>query len=390
MFGSISHIEGACIVTCGNNAWVVHAPRKQQKGLQNTGFQGVEIRKHKFDSCVSGVFRQYLVLENKDVLKYNGHTKDFQAYAKALKTPTAITSDEKEDSEIYIADRAGCVYSVPPSGSTQPHLLFGSISMLTGISLTEKYIVTADKDSKIRIAHRSNPRYIEDFVMVHSRPLTSTAVVLDRYVVSGGYDEYVSIYDTLDRVAAIYDLKSGTTVRYDPNTSNLPGAKNQRKIRNATQGNPESPGVQTIAGSRNWALVLSRGKGVLLEISSDQKGEITGKKEGNISFCIRPRTVNYPQQILDASGAEKPEEPRFVFISDTGHLCLLVLSREGTGPEIAELAVLPGYKRNTGLSLIAQGKVIEMYPSIHDGEDSVSNADDDSTDTATDDISDDS
>lgn len=400
-------------------------------------------RQYRFDSCISGVSGQYLVLENKEILKYNGHSKDFQAYTKALKTPTAIISvnitpsddgnidsnniigdNNSKDanntpsydvnttpnydgnpnpnttpSQLYIADRAGCVYSVLPSNTMRPEILFGSISMLTGISLTTNYIVTIDKDSKIRITHRKNPRYIEDFVMVHSRPLTSTTVVLDRYIVSGGYDAYVSIYDTIDRVTAIYDLKSGTTVKYTPVISDLPGIEDQRSIHNTTQGTPESPSVQAITRSHNWVLILTNGKIILLEISSNKKEKRTEHKEETLSFSIQSRTVEYPQPILDVSGIEKSVEPKFIFISDTGHLSQLLVSHRDSNPNITEITVIPEYKRDPGLSLIAQGKVLNMHGSgnggggnaegYDEGYDEVDNASDTTNDDTTDSIPDD-
>ncbi|KAI5165788.1 hypothetical protein NEIRO03_1571 [Nematocida sp. AWRm78] len=153
------------------------------------------------------VYDKYAITENKDILEIHNNT--VEVIGKTHKIPTKITVD---NGSMYIADKSGSVYrleslenlSKNPSECIPTHL-FGSISMITDIIVKDGLVITADKDNKIRITEGQYPHRIQKFIQVHSKPLISMAIA-GEYLVSGGYDWYVSLYNFKSKKTFIFDL----------------------------------------------------------------------------------------------------------------------------------------------------------------------------------------
>ncbi|CDR01091.1 unnamed protein product, partial [Oncorhynchus mykiss] len=82
---------------------------------------------------------------------------------------TSLVFTEAED-EVWAADKSGDVYSfsvVEPQKTGE--LKLGHLSMLLSMTLTpnDKYVVTADRDEKIRVSHLRSPHNIQAFCLGH-------------------------------------------------------------------------------------------------------------------------------------------------------------------------------------------------------------------------------
>ncbi|XP_028399583.1 tRNA (guanine-N(7)-)-methyltransferase non-catalytic subunit wdr4-like [Dendronephthya gigantea] len=91
---------------------------------------------------------------------------------KAAKRLTSVLFTNKEDC-IVISDKAGDVYSYNISeenGLSNESLLLGHVSIILdmAISRDDRYILTADRDEKIRVSHFPNSYNIESFCLGHT------------------------------------------------------------------------------------------------------------------------------------------------------------------------------------------------------------------------------
>ncbi|TNN48406.1 tRNA (guanine-N(7)-)-methyltransferase non-catalytic subunit wdr4 [Liparis tanakae] len=84
---------------------------------------------------------------------------------------TALTFSRAED-ELLATDKSGDVYSF---SVVEPHsegeLRMGHLSMLLAVSMSpdDKYLITADRDEKIRVSHRRSPHNIQSFCLGHQQ-----------------------------------------------------------------------------------------------------------------------------------------------------------------------------------------------------------------------------
>lgn len=191
---------------------------------------GEEIRRVPLESSAVLVHGNYIVTEKKDLLKLQKDTVSHVGKVKKIPTKMCIVK-EKEKEMLFISDRLGTVQKIVFDKDTCiEELCFGSISMITDLFMARKYFITVDKDSKIRITHAQAPYMIEKFVLAHSKPLVSSICICDKYIISGGYDSYLSIYNIQTKAILIYDIRREETVKFDMNA--LPGVSNPAEIAN--------------------------------------------------------------------------------------------------------------------------------------------------------------
>lgn len=93
---------------------------------------------------------------------------------KLEKTPTCVEFciDEASSSlSFYAADKFGDVYQFENILSSRNHALpspiLGHLSILTSMTILPEFILTADRDGKIRISHRKRPYLIDQFCLEH-------------------------------------------------------------------------------------------------------------------------------------------------------------------------------------------------------------------------------
>lgn len=209
------------------------------------------------------LYGKYLVTEDKKIFEIEEDRA--KLVSKAQKTPTSI---DIHNNEIYIADRLGSVYQINCSfegaGETTPMYLFGSISMITNIKVTDALIVTIDKDSKIRVTDKSHPHRIKKFVLIHSKPLIALEV-FSNLIVAGGYDYYVSFYNTETGKTCIFDLVEKKIKGIE---DGLPGIEDLARIPNI---NMESQCiVRKILASRETLLLITNTTLLLLTVRNTE------------------------------------------------------------------------------------------------------------------------
>uniref|UniRef100_A0A3B3CCP8 WD repeat domain 4 n=1 Tax=Oryzias melastigma TaxID=30732 RepID=A0A3B3CCP8_ORYME len=80
---------------------------------------------------------------------------------------TALTFSQAED-ELLVADKSGDVYSFSVAAAQRDgELKLGHLSMLLAVVISpdDRFIITADRDEKIRVSHRRSPYNIQAFCL---------------------------------------------------------------------------------------------------------------------------------------------------------------------------------------------------------------------------------
>ncbi|TRY90360.1 hypothetical protein DNTS_006488 [Danionella cerebrum] len=125
---------------------------------------------------------------------------------------TSLVFTQAED-ELYVADKSGDVYSFSVLEPQKPgELKLGHLSMLLDMTLSpdDKYIITADRDEKIRVSLRRAPYNIQAFCLGHREFVSSLLVPEQRpdWLLSGSGDGMVNVwhYETGKRLHSV-DLR---------------------------------------------------------------------------------------------------------------------------------------------------------------------------------------
>ncbi|KAI5188598.1 hypothetical protein NECID01_0211 [Nematocida sp. AWRm77] len=275
---------------------------------------------------------EYVATEDKCI--YKKQNKEMEL---AGKTPRVVSTmcKENEGSVLYASDRLGSVYEMLSAQDVPSKFLFGSISMVTDMCVTEEHIITVDKDSKIRITRKQAPHMIEEFIMVHSKPLLATALVSSRYVISGGYDEYLSIYCLETKHIWTYCLSTGTVQEFSKDA--LPGVQNAESILNITQST--ECGVKKI-------LVSSKSKAIFI-IGPSKTTVLSYAKETD---PLQWSTVAAPglDTIKIDDGCVDTHKNMCLFVTKKGSVYTYSLDSEKT----AHLLDIPEYISRCDVSLV--------------------------------------
>ncbi|XP_056611765.1 tRNA (guanine-N(7)-)-methyltransferase non-catalytic subunit wdr4 [Triplophysa dalaica] len=122
---------------------------------------------------------------------------------------TSVIFTQTED-EVYVADKSGDVYSFSVLEPQKPGKLhLGHVSMLLAVALSpdDKYIITADRDEKIRISFRLQPYNIQAFCLGHREFVSALLVPAGHpdWLLSGSGDGTVKVwhYETGQRLQSI-------------------------------------------------------------------------------------------------------------------------------------------------------------------------------------------
>ncbi|CAM4606074.1 unnamed protein product [Leuciscus chuanchicus] len=125
---------------------------------------------------------------------------------------TSLVFTQAED-EVFVADKSGDVYSFSVLEPQKPgELKLGHLSMLLDVTLSpdDKYIITADRDEKIRVSFRRSPYNIQAFCLGHREFVSALLVPAGHpdWLLSGSGDGTVKVwhYETGRRLHSV-DLR---------------------------------------------------------------------------------------------------------------------------------------------------------------------------------------
>lgn len=121
----------------------------------------------------------------------------FQCTTERKVTHLIFTSDGQK---LLILDRTGDVFiwKFRDSSQSQPSLLLGHLSVVLDIRLTslDKYIVTCDRDEKIRVSNFPNSYNIHTYCLGHKEFVSSICPIDNERLVSGSGDKTIRLWDT--------------------------------------------------------------------------------------------------------------------------------------------------------------------------------------------------
>ncbi len=122
---------------------------------------------------------------DKTVFVWNFTTGTLLAKCTMKKKVSCVTFSN-DGTEILFADKFGDVYSSPidqtkTDVTMQPELRLGHISLLTDMFITRdgKYIVTSDRDEKVRITQYPETYIIQSFLLGHKEAVWKIAQLSD-------------------------------------------------------------------------------------------------------------------------------------------------------------------------------------------------------------------
>ncbi|KAJ8282226.1 hypothetical protein COCON_G00047450 [Conger conger] len=101
---------------------------------------------------------------------------------------------------LLVADKSGDVYSFSVSEPEKPgQLKLGHLSMLLGVAVSpdDRYVITADRDEKIRVSLLSLPHNIQSFCLGHCEFVSCLSIPLayPQWLLSGSGDGTVKLWE---------------------------------------------------------------------------------------------------------------------------------------------------------------------------------------------------
>lgn len=106
---------------------------------------------------------------------------------------------------LIAADKSGDVYNFELANNNPPKLLLGHVSIITDLDLSPKndYVITADRDEKVRVSRYPNAYNIQSFCLGHTQIVSQVHTLKflsesNPIVISGGGDGYLNLWQIVD------------------------------------------------------------------------------------------------------------------------------------------------------------------------------------------------
>lgn len=142
---------------------------------------------------------QYIVIatENKWVVVYN---KCFQILRSFMITRTASKVCFTPNNDVLVADKSGDVYLYQVNSENKGTLLLGHRSVILDLLLSNcgKYLITCDRDEKIRVSCYPNCYNIVSYCLGHSEFVTKIKFLTDKILVSASGDGTVRLWNFME------------------------------------------------------------------------------------------------------------------------------------------------------------------------------------------------
>jgi tRNA (guanine-N(7)-)-methyltransferase subunit TRM82 len=143
--------------------------------------------------------------DDKQVKLWQISSSNFKCLASSPKNPKKITSltfAKLDDQDVILfADKFGEVWSVPVNNlqTEKPTLLLGHVSIITDLAVppSNEYVLSADRDEKIRVSHLPKAYDIQSFCLGHTE-FVSKIIIPENYpelVVSGSGDQTLRLWN---------------------------------------------------------------------------------------------------------------------------------------------------------------------------------------------------
>jgi len=112
-------------------------------------------------------------------------------------TRALFTQDSKG---LLVADKSGDVYLFSTEKEKEGELLLGHLSMLLDLRITldSKFVITADRDEKIRVSKFPNSYNIHNYCLGHGDFVTSLGILSEDLLLSGSGDGTVRVWRFLE------------------------------------------------------------------------------------------------------------------------------------------------------------------------------------------------
>ncbi|CAK6978444.1 tRNA (guanine-N(7)-)-methyltransferase non-catalytic subunit wdr4 [Scomber scombrus] len=112
---------------------------------------------------------------------------------------TSLVFSRAED-EVLVADKSGDVYSFSvASPQREGELKMGHLSMVLAVTMSpnDKFVITADRDEKIRVSHLRSPYNIQSFCLGHRQFVSALLVPSGHphWLLSGSGDGTMKLWD---------------------------------------------------------------------------------------------------------------------------------------------------------------------------------------------------
>lgn len=136
--------------------------------------------------------------------------------------PTCIAFCNTTSDILVIGDKTGDVYkydlcmTLEEDSDTEESqsLILGHLSMVLDVQLSvdDKYVLTADRDEKIRVSEFPHSYIIHSYCLGHTKLVSSIQILSDHRVISAGGDCTIRTWDFLEgRQLSVFKLSSVTT-----------------------------------------------------------------------------------------------------------------------------------------------------------------------------------
>ncbi|KAF2882581.1 hypothetical protein ILUMI_23598 [Ignelater luminosus] len=137
-----------------------------------------------------------IILQNRQLVIYDSN---FNLVSNILSKRAVSKAMFTKHNDVLIADKTGDVYLYKFKDKSEPTLLLGHLSMLLDITMSAcgKYVITCDRDEKIRVSCYPNAYNIVSYCLGH-KEFVSHVVISNDVLISASGDGTIRFWDFLN------------------------------------------------------------------------------------------------------------------------------------------------------------------------------------------------